>query len=186
MHEDEYRLIQLAQSGSEEACGELYDRHYDAVYRYCYYRIGEVQMAQDLTSEVFVRMVEGLDSFRAQGRPLLAWLYTVARNLITDLYRRRDKPAACSLDENMETNEESVHNPVRATERRMAADCLARALRHLTEDQRAVMHLKFVEGHNNSQVARLLDKSEGAIKSLQHRALGALRRAVQKERCYEV
>ena len=69
---DEARLIRQAQKGDAQACGVLYDRHYDAVYRYCYYRLGDGHTAQDVTGEVFVRMVEKLDTFRPRGRPLLA------------------------------------------------------------------------------------------------------------------
>jgi RNA polymerase sigma-70 factor (ECF subfamily) len=72
MPDDEARLIQLAQQGDAEACATLYDRHYDAVCRYCYYRVGDVNLAQDLTGEVFVRMVDKLDTFKVRGRSLLA------------------------------------------------------------------------------------------------------------------
>ena len=71
MPEDEFRLIQLAQCGDAEACAALYSRHYDAVYRYCYYRLGDSSLAEDLAGEVFVRMVEKLDTFQLRGRPLL-------------------------------------------------------------------------------------------------------------------
>ena len=84
MSDDEPCLIQQARQGDAAACAALYDRHYDAVYRYCYYHVGDVALAQDLASEVFVRMIENLATFDERGRPLLAWLYTIARNLIAD------------------------------------------------------------------------------------------------------
>ena len=99
MPEDEFRLIQLAQRGDAEACAALYSRHYDAVYRYCYYRLGDSSLAEDLAGEVFVRMVEKLDTFQLRGRPLLAWLYTISRNLVADVHRDKGKAVHVSLQE---------------------------------------------------------------------------------------
>jgi RNA polymerase sigma-70 factor (ECF subfamily) len=185
MPDDEARLIRLAQRGDAGACAVLYDRHYDAVYRYCYYRVSDVSLAEDLTSEVFVRMVEKLDTFRSRGRPLLAWLYTIARNLVTDMYREKGQATHMPLEEAATLSTDGEGILVQRVDRRLSADCLAKALGHLTEEQRQVILLKFIENLDNIQVARLLSKSEGAIKSLQHRALQALRRALEKERCYE-
>jgi RNA polymerase sigma-70 factor (ECF subfamily) len=183
--EDETRLIQLAQQGDAEAYGVLYDRHYDAVYRYCYYRVSDLTLAQDLTSDVFVRMVAKLDTYRIRGRPLLAWLYTIARNLITDLHRQNGQASHVPLEEATTLGQDGRRDMARAVDRRLQADCLAAALRHLTEEQRQVILLRFIEDYRNGQVARILDKSEGAIKALQHRALRSLRRALEKEKCHE-
>jgi RNA polymerase sigma-70 factor (ECF subfamily) len=135
-----------------------------------------------MASQVFVRMVEKLDSFRPRGRPLLAWLYTVARNLITDHYRRQERATQLPLDESLVAVDD---DPVRDAEQRLLADCLAKVLDLLTEEQRQVILTKFIEGYANVEVARMLGKTEGAIKSLQHRALAALRRGLERERCYE-
>ena len=183
--EDESRLIQLAKQGDAEACGVLYDRHYDAVYRYCYYRVSDVTMAQDLTSEVFVRMVDKLDTYRVKGRPLLAWLYTIARNLITDMHRQKEKAMQVPLEEATTIGQDGRQELARGVDQQLQADCLASALGHLTEEQRQVILLRFMEDYRNGQVARILDKSEGAIKALQHRALKSLRRALEKEKCHE-
>jgi RNA polymerase sigma-70 factor, ECF subfamily len=185
MLDDEARLIRQAQRGDAVACAALYDRHYDAVFRYCYYRVNDVSLAEDLASEVFVRMVEKLDSFRIRGRPLLAWLYTIARNLVTDAYRNDGRASHLPLEEASTVSTDGERALVQRVDRRLSADCLAAVLDRLTCEQRQVILLKFVEDLNNAQVARLMAKSEGAIKSLQHRALNALRRALEKERCYE-
>jgi RNA polymerase sigma-70 factor (ECF subfamily) len=185
MSDDEARLIRQAQIGNTEACRELYDRHYDAVYRYCYYRVSDVGLAQDLTSEVFVRMVEKLDTFQPRGRPLLAWLYTVARNLVTDAHRENGRAVHLPLNAASDLDTGGHGDPVPYVQQRLQAECLTAALEHLTEDQRQVILLRFIEGHRNGRVAHILDKSEGAVKALQHRALKALRRAIEKERCYE-
>lgn len=185
MSDDQARLIQMAQQGDAEACAALYDRHYDAVYRYCYYRVREVALAQDLTGEVFVRMVEKLDTFRIHGRPLIAWLYTIARNLIADAYRQSNKAVHVPLEDAEVHGNNGDGEPVRSTARRLEAECLAAAMRHLTEEQRRVILLKFMEGYRNGQIANALGKTEGAVKALQHRALRSLRRAIERERCYE-
>jgi RNA polymerase sigma-70 factor (ECF subfamily) len=185
MPDDEARLIQLAQKGDDEACAVLYERNYDAVYRYCYYRVGDVKLAQDVAGEVFVRMVEKLDTFRMRGRPLLAWLYTIARNLVTDLHRRNGRERHLPLGAATALGDDSEANLARGVDRRLQAECLAAALRHLTEDQRQVIVLKFMEDRPNGQIARILGKSEGAVKALQHRGLHALRRAIDREGCYE-
>jgi RNA polymerase sigma-70 factor (ECF subfamily) len=185
MPDDEARLIQLAQQGDDEACAVLYERHYDAVYRYCYYRVGSAKLAQDLASEVFVRMVEKLDTFRVRGRPLLAWLYTIARNLVTDLHRRNGRVRHLPLGAATGLGNDGEANLVRGVDRRLQAECLAAALRHLTDAQRQVILLKFFEDCPNGQIALILGKSEGAVKALQHRGLHALRRAIEREGCYE-
>ncbi len=185
MLDDEARLIREAQQGQAEACAALYDLHYDAVYRYCLFRVGDVKLAQDLTSEVFLRMVERLDAFKPRGRPLLAWLYTIARNLVIDEHRRNGKARLVPLTEASNSSLDREQDPIRGVDRRLQTECLAAALAHLTEDQRQVIILRFMEDYRNGQVARILGKSEGAIKALQHRALKALRRAVEKEHCYE-
>jgi RNA polymerase sigma-70 factor (ECF subfamily) len=185
MSADERALIRSAQQGDDDACTALYNLHYDAVYRYCYYRVGNVDLAQDLTSEVFVRMVDKLDTFKVRGRPLLAWLYTIARNLITDAHRRQGKVAQIPLDEASTLASGDEKNLAEGIDRKLEADCLAAALRHLTEEQRQVILLKFIENRDNAQVALLVGKTEGAVKALQHRGLRALRRALAKEHCYE-
>jgi RNA polymerase sigma-70 factor (ECF subfamily) len=132
-------------------------------------------------------MVEKLDSYQFRGRPLLAWLYTIARNLVADTYRQKGKAHHLPLDEaDSHGNNGDDESPVRHTERRLQAECLAAAMRHLTEEQRRVVLLKFMEGFSNAQVAGVLKKTEGAVKALQHRALHSLRRAMARENCYEV
>jgi len=185
MPDDEMRLIRLAQQGDPSACAALYGRHVDAVYRYCYYRVCDSHLAEDLTSEVFVRMVEKLDAFEARGRPMLAWLYTIARNLVTDHHRKTAPAVHLPLEDAEGLPSDGDWDLSLRVARTLQVDCLAAAMRHLTEEQRQVILLKFIEDRGNSQVAQLLGKTEGAVKSLQHRALTALRRAIEREGCYE-
>jgi len=174
---DEAQLIQRAQQGNPAAFAEIYDQYQPAVYRYIYYRVGDTATAEDLTSEVFVRMVEKIDTFTYRGRPILAWLYTIARNLVVDYQRRAGQVAILSLDEQLVAESDDVE---RAVENSLTQRRLTAALAHLTEYQRQVILLKFVEGLNNEEVAGVLDKPIGAVKSLQHRALAALRRVLTR------
>jgi len=180
--DDEAQLIRQAQAGEQAAFTTIYDRHQPAVFTYLYYRVGNQATAEELTSEVFVRMVERMDRYRYRGKPLLAWLYTIARNLLTDHYRQARRSTPLPLDGRLVANS---GNPAAAVESQLAADCLQRALGHLTEAQRRVIIGKFIEDRSNAEVAGILGKTVGSVKSLQHRALAALRRAIEKEGCYE-
>lgn len=175
-------LAQRAKGGDEAAFAEIYNRHYGDIYTYIYYRVNDGEAAQDLAGEVFLRLVERIDGFTYRGRPILAWLYTIARNLLIDHQRQQARTQALPLDERLVST--SVPPP-EAVDQGLARDCLIRSLQHLTEDQQRVILHKLVEGRSNAEVAALMDKSEGAIKSMQHRALLSLRRAMRKERCYE-
>ena len=177
MPNDEAQLIQRAQRGDPAAFTEIYDRHQPAVYRYIYYRVSDIATAEDLTSDVFVRLVEKIDRFTYRGRPLLAWLYTIARNLVTDHHRRIGQATMLPLDEQLVAETDDLEQ---AAERGLAQRRLAAALPHLTEDQRQVIILKFIEGQSNAEVARILGRPVGAVKSLQHRALAALRRILER------
>ncbi len=180
---DETALIRRAQQGDRAALATLHDQYYRAIYTYFATRLEAPQVAEDLTSEVFVRMVQKIPQFRHTGRPLLAWLYTIARNLLTDYHReQQQRNAPLSLEEHLVAGGD---NPAHAVESSMAVDCLRKALKHITEEQRMVVVGKFLEGRRARDVARLLGKTEGAVKALQHRALAALRRAIEQEGCYE-
>jgi len=177
MSNDEARLIQRAKKGDSAAFAEIYELCQPPIYRYIYYRVSDVSTAEDLTADVFVRLVEKIDRFTYRGRPLLAWLYTIARNLITDHHRRVGQATMLPLDEQLVADSDDLEQ---AAERGLAQRRLAAALPHLTKDQQQVIILKFIEGLDNAEVAQMLDKPVGAVKSLQHRALAALRRVLEK------
>jgi RNA polymerase sigma-70 factor, ECF subfamily len=172
-------LLQRAREGEETAFEELYERYRPSVYTYIYYRTNDAGVAEELTSEVFTRLVSKICTLTIENTSLLAWLYTVARNLIIEGYRRRDRNQWLPLDEQMEADDSA--SPSTQVDHKLTQARLAAALDCLTETQRQVILLKFVEGHSNAEIGRLLDKDEGSIKSLQHRALGALRRLLVSE-----
>lgn len=181
--QDEATLVAHAKQGEAAAFEQIYDQHRQPIFNYIFFRVGDNELAEDLTSDVFVRMVDKIDTYTQNGRPLAAWLYTIARNLVIDHHRRDSQLTWVPLDERL--IEAREHNPAKATDRSLLQDCLMKALQHLTEEQRQVILLKFVERRSNAEVGGLLGKTEGSIKSLQHRALAALKRALDKELCYE-
>mgnify|MGYP001765939670 CR=1 FL=1 len=180
---DDRELIECAQHGDREAMAALYDRYHPLVYNFIFYRVGDQQTAEDLTAEVFMRMIARLPTFVIQGHPLLAWLYTIARNLVTDHYRNNNQGASMAIEEDLIAGE--IGQPAALTDARLAQECLQRALRYLTEEQRQMVVLKYIEDREIVDVAIIMERNERAVRSIQHRALAALHRAIEKERCYE-
>jgi len=174
--QDEANLILRAKDGDPDAFAQLYDQHHPAIYRYIYYRVGSDAEADDLTGEVFVRLVERIDDFECRGRPLVTWLYTIARNLVNDHHRTVERSAMAPLDEDLASD---ACDPEAAAALALTQRQLACALEQLTEDQRQVILLKFIQGLDNAAVAQVLDKSYGAVKALQHRGLAALQRILE-------
>ena len=175
MSEEEANLVRRAKAGDEDAFAELYQRYHPKIYRYVFFRVPAEAVAEDITAEVFVRLVEHIDDFSYRGRPLLAWLYTIARNLVADYHRRRGRSELVPLNERL-ISDSDAGNPVRNAEVSLLQDRMAVALDRLTEDQRQVVILRFFEEMDIRSVAELLGKTVGAVKALQHRALNALYR----------
>ena len=171
-------VIERARSGDRAAFAELYDTHCDAVYRYILYRVREPSDAEDLTSEVFTRSFANIHRYKWQGKSFLAWLYTIARNAVTDR-RRRERPTV-DLDDAYGVAEEGPTAHERAVHGE-AVDALRGAVKHLTVEQQEVIVLRFVENMSSRQVAKVLGKNEGAIRALQFRALGRLRKLLTAE-----
>jgi len=171
-------VIERARSGDRSAFGELYDTYIDAVYRYILYRVREPSDAEDLTSEVFTRAFANIHRYTWQGKSFLAWLYTIARNAVTDR-RRRERPTV-DLDDAYGVAEDGPTAHDRAV-RGEQVDALRGAVKHLTTEQQEVLVLRFVENMSSRQVAKVLGKNEGAIRALQFRALGRLRKILTAE-----
>ena len=173
MSEDEIRLIQRAKEGDRAAFAEIFARHRLSIFRYTLSLVGDVTVAEDVTGEVFVRLVEKIGRFTYRGRPLLAWLFAIARNLVQDHYRKQKNTVETSWEECLAV---SSSNPEKTVECLLTQEQLAAAIVQLTEDQRQVILLRFIDGLDIKSVARTLGKPESAIKSLQYRGLAALRR----------
>ncbi len=170
MREEDARLVRRAKAGDPDAFADLYTRYYPKVYRYLIYRVSDTETAEDLSSEVFVRLVEHIDGFRYEGRPVLTWLYTVARNLLTDHYRRVGRTTQVPLDE----GRVAAVDGLPSAEQVLGEERLAAAMQMLTDDQRQVILLRFFEGFDSAETAAVVGKTVGAVKALQHRALANL------------
>jgi RNA polymerase sigma-70 factor, ECF subfamily len=170
-------VIPACQRGDAGAVTRLYDLYADRIYRYGLARTGDPQAAEDLTAEVFLRVVQHVPRFKLDTtRPaasVSAWLYRIAGNLVADYHRERRRWPASSLDDEAAVVL-AAPDPCQQAEQREALERLSGALEKLTEDQRLVVISKFGEGMSNAQAAAWLGKSEGAVEALQHRALRTL------------
>jgi RNA polymerase sigma-70 factor (ECF subfamily) len=173
--QEEHDLICKAQEYDPVAFGRIYERYYNGVYKYIYYRVGDQSLSEDLTMEVFLKAMEAIDTFTFRGVPFSAWLYRIASNLVVDHFRRQPAQSTLSLEEKMLLG---VDVPVQQLDSQFTHEVLRQALAELTEDQQQVIILKFVDGLSNVEVAQILGKTEGAVKSLQHRALASLGRVL--------
>ena len=166
-------LIERARMGDTGAIAVFYEQYHDAIYRFLYYRLGDPQAAEDLTSEVFLRMINSLADYRPQNVSFQAWLYQIARNLSIDHYRKASNRKQTILEDNLVTGDSSFGSSV---ERKLTSITLRQALTQINEDQRDVLVMRFVAGMPISDVAQALRRSENAIKALQRRGLLALRK----------
>lgn len=173
MSQREAELIEQAKQGDSAAFRELYEQNYSRIFSYIYRRVSNQHLAEDLAGDVFVRLVTKIDTYEHRGQPLLAWLYTVAGNLVRDHHRKNSRVQWMPLNER---EEGSDPRPDSVADLMLTSDVLAQAVNELTEEQAQVILLKFAEGMSNAEVAKIMGKREGSIKSLQHRALRSLRR----------
>ena len=164
--------LKKAQRGDPVVLGELFERFHPGIFRYLYYRVGDTHTAEDLTSEVFLRVLSALPGYRPQNVAFQAWIYQIARNLSIDHYRRSNHRQDVELGEDLPIESK---DPLSMVEQGLTAERLYQALTLLPEGQRDVIILRFINGLPIGEVAQALHKSEDAIKGLQHRGLNALR-----------
>jgi RNA polymerase sigma-70 factor (ECF subfamily) len=175
----EQALIRAAQRGDQNAFTALYRAYVDKIYRYILFRVESAQTAEDLTAEVFLRVVESLPTYEDRSVPLLVWLYRIAHARVIDHYRRYKRTADQAPLDSVEISTESdLDAPLLAEYR---ADQLRAALGSLTDPQRQVIGLRFIEGYNLEATAQVLGKTVDAIKALQYRALQALAAALRAQ-----
>jgi RNA polymerase sigma-70 factor (ECF subfamily) len=171
--QDEQDLVHRAQNGDKEAFTELYETYFGKLYRYVVARIGNRAEAEDMTQQVFVKAYKSISSYRWRGVPFSAWLFRIAHNLVVDFFRKESKRPTVPLEESLVASNDNVQQVV---ERRLDIERVMAATRQLTTAQREVVSLRFAGGLAIAEVARVMGKSEGAVKALQHSAIAALRR----------
>jgi RNA polymerase sigma-70 factor (ECF subfamily) len=173
---DELALVQQAKT-DPEAFGLLYERYVEKIYNYVYYRTGNHHDAEDLTAKVFYQALNHIPNYVQRGAPFSSWLYRIAHNLVANWHRDSSRRQVVSLDRlvligHQGDAERGPFQQVTTGERR---DALLGAIRRLPPDRQQLLILKFVEALPNARIGQIMGRSEGAIKSLYHRTLAALR-----------
>ncbi len=166
--------LTLATQGDTEAFGILYERYVGRIYNYIFYRTGSAADAEDLTARVFYRAMGHIGSYRDQGVPFSAWLYRIAHNLVANWHRDNSRRKEVPLDDHMSLVQRSEH-PEASLVQSQEVDRLFTAVRKLPPERQLLVILKFVEHLSNAEIAEIMNRSEGAIKSLYHRTLLSLR-----------
>lgn len=179
----EEQLLEAATGYDEAALGELYDRYETRIFSYIYRRIGDEPLAEDLTAQVFVKMLQAIRDRRAWHSSFSGWLYRIAHNVVIDQYRQRDRQPQIGLDDAPDIANES-DNPARSAEAALTAESIRFAMRQLTDEQAEVLSLRFLEGYSIFEVAGMMNKTEGAIKALQYRAVATLRNLLEHEQLH--
>lgn len=172
-HAETWHLVRLAQGGDGEAFGALYDRYVDVVFRFIYYRVNDRALAEDFTSETFLRALRRIGSISYQGRDIGAWLVTIARNIVLDHLKSARNRLETTTADTIEGREyeRSTEAAVLDT---LQSEQLMKAINELGDEQRECIMLRFIQGQSVSETAAIMGKNEGAIKALQHRAVRKL------------
>ena len=164
-------LVKKACQGDETAFGQIYDLYFQKVYRFVYFRVNHRQAAEDLVSEVFIKAWDKMAKLE-DARAFNGWIFQIARNLVIDYYRSRKQNIDLTLLENVLVYED---NMVDRTNLSFQQKFFLENLKHLTDEQQLVIKLKFLDELDNSEIGKILDKSEGAIRVIQHRAITELK-----------
>jgi RNA polymerase sigma-70 factor (ECF subfamily) len=166
-------LVTAAQAGDMAAFGELFERYYDVVFRYVLFRMGDRSFAEDVAQETFVRALRRISSVSYQGRDIGAWFVTIARNLIFDHVKSSRYRLEHSTGEIIELSP-STNGPEQQVLEGATTDELLRCIRKLNPDQQECIQLRFLQGLSVAETAHAMDRNEGAVKALQHRAIRRL------------
>ena len=171
--DNDKRRLALAKAYDRQTLADIYDEYYPPIYRYISRQVEDMETARDLTAEVFNRFLSALESGQGPDKSISSWLYRAAHNIVVDHYRRRQFRDHLPLPEQLA---DGSADPALEVENRLNAGRVHEALQTLTPDQRQVITLKFLAGFSNAEVAEIMDKPIGAVKSLQHRGLASLQR----------
>jgi len=171
-------LVEKAQKGDTQAFGEIYDALVKPVYRYVYYRVNR-EIAEDLTEETFLKAWQNLSKYKQGKHPFSAWVFRIAHNLVVDHYRKHEESA--EIDENF-ADEKAHASPSYEINLKLNEVRLKKALKTLPENYQQVIILKYINEEENAVIAKVIGKSEGAVRTLQFRALEKLRRILEEKR----
>jgi RNA polymerase sigma-70 factor (ECF subfamily) len=170
------QLVSRAQQGDRDALEELYLLHFDRIYSYLHMTVGNRHDAEDLTTQTFLKMLEAIGRFQWRSVPFSAWLFRIAHNVAIDHFRATQR---IQPEEEVPEPPDAAEPPAEETALEMiGSKSMLQLIEGLSDDQRQVLILKFVYRFSNAEAAEILGKSEGAVKSLQHRALTSLQKQV--------
>ena len=175
---EQQALLERARRADTAALGEIYDQYAERIYAYIYHRVGQAELAEDLTGQAFMRMLEAIRSGQAWKTSFSGWLYRIAHNLVIDHYRRRGRATFVDIDE-VAPISTTEGDPSTSVQARLERENLRTALNQLTDEQAQVITLRFLDDLSIAEVATIMARNEGAIKALQYRAVLALRRIMQ-------
>jgi RNA polymerase sigma-70 factor (ECF subfamily) len=175
---NEKALLYRAHAGDRGAAGTLYEHYYRDIFSYIFYRVNDSATAEDLSAEVFVRMIRQLPNYLDQGKPFISWLYALARKIILDYSQDQASPVSVKQNGGNGSNGKTHDH-----DNQEALECFQRALQHLSDPQKELIIHRFVEGRSVHDIADLIQQSERAVRVLQFQALLSLEEALQKENC---
>lgn len=171
---NEEEVLARASKGDRDAFGVLYAQYVERIFNYVYYRTGNPHDAEDLTARVFQRAMNHIKNYTDRGVPFSAWLYRIAHNLVANWHRDRSRKQEVPLDELPVISNKGDH-PEKNLVRSQEQEALLRMIRKLPPERQNLLILKFVENMSNAEIGKIMGRSEGAVKSLYHRTLLALR-----------
>ena len=169
------QTLRQAQAGSQTALTELYNIYFERIYRFIYYRVSHKETAEDLTEDVFVKLFKKLRGLEQLGA-FEGWLFQIARNQVIDYYRRKKQTVPLEEVENTLEYETNIVDIVNLKTEQVV---FIKLLKELTPEQQQVIKLKFLEGIDNDIIAEMMNKTEGAIRVIQHRAIAKLRELIE-------
>jgi RNA polymerase sigma-70 factor (ECF subfamily) len=173
-------VLTKASNGDQEAFGVLYERYIGRIYNYIYYRTGNQRDAEDLTARVFLRAMRHITNYQDRGLPFSAWLYRIAHNLVANWHRDNSRKKEITLDDTVSIRYRG-DLPEGSILKNEEADYIHRLIRGLSPERQQLIILKFVEELPNAEIGLIMGRTEGAIKSLYHRTLIALRKTYQTD-----
>ena len=173
--QDDESLVRRAKQYDQEAFTELYDKYFEKIYRYIAVKVGDRMDAEDITQQVFLKAIKSISSFKWKGFPFSSWLFRIAHNQVVDYLRKKKKQSTFALDDNVLASKD---DPEAMLEQKLNLEQLATATKKLTSAQQEVISLRFAGELPIAQVAKVMGKSEGAVKALQHSAIVSLRKAM--------
>jgi len=176
--QEEQSLVLLAQKHDKEAFAKLYEQNFDKIYRFVYLKVGNSAEAEDMTQQVFIKALKSIASYKWKDVPFSAWLFRIAHNHVIDYYRRQSKRQTAPLEDYMAIDSSNTQKEVEDKEE---VAKLISASKKLTKLQQQVIAMRFIGELPIAEVARIMGKTQGAIKALQHSAVANLRKILTEE-----